>query len=121
MSTASGLKRFMLGLWPDCNGAPLVLLCRADTVKLARTATTIGGGELDLDHLVLSIVNGWSPTDTVLSLGAGGVLMLPIDNELASINALLRLRLPFYITPRRSNNFNATLLTADQNGCSNIP
>ncbi len=120
LSTASSLKRFILGLWLDRKSAPLVLLCRADTVKLTRTTTTIGGGELDLDHFVLPVVDGWSPIDTVLFLGTGGVLMVPIDNKLAGINALLRLRLPFHITPSGPNHFNTMLsLTADENGGGN--
>jgi hypothetical protein len=61
------LQRFMLGLRSYRDGSPLVLLFRADTVDLARTATTIGGGELDLDHLIGSVVDGRSPTDTALS------------------------------------------------------
>ena len=67
LPTTGGLERFMLGLRSDGEGPPLVLLFRADTVDLARTATTIGGGELDLDHLIGSVVDGRSPTDTALT------------------------------------------------------
>jgi hypothetical protein len=67
LPTTGGLERFMLGLRSDRDGPPLVLLCRADTVDLARTATAIFCGELDLDHLIGSVVAGRSPTDTAVS------------------------------------------------------
>jgi len=94
----------MLGLWSYGDGSPLVLLLRADTVDLARTATTISGGELDLDHLVRSVVDGRSPTDTLLSLGARRLLVFPIKEELADINALLGVGLPLDIATSRPNH-----------------
>ena len=80
----------MLSLRSNRDGAPLVLLFRADTVDLARTAPAIGCGELDLDDLIGSVIDGRSPTDTRVSLGASRLMALPIDEELAGINALLR-------------------------------
>ena len=90
-------------------------------MDLARTATAIFCGELDLDHLIGSVVDGRSPTDTALSFGADRRLPFPIDEELAGINALLRVGLPLHIDPRRTNYFNPVpLLTANQNGCRDI-
>ncbi len=37
-------------------------------MDLARAATANGGGECDLDHLVLPVVNGWSPQEGWLTL-----------------------------------------------------
>ena len=111
----------MLGLWSDRDGAPFVLLCRTDTVDLTRTAAAISGGELDLDHLIGSVVDGRSPTDTALPFGADRLLVVPIDDELAGINSLLRVGLPLHIDPSRTNDFNpVVLLTADQNGGRDI-
>src|SRR5215470_14833518 len=59
----------MLGLGSDGEGAPLVLLHRANTVDLDRAVATLGGGELDFDDLILPVVDSRSPTDTVLSDG----------------------------------------------------
>jgi hypothetical protein len=84
----------MLSLWSNGDGAPFVLLCRADTVDLARTATANGCGEFHLDHLVLPVVNSWSPTGALLSFGADRELSFPINNELTGIDALLRVGLP---------------------------
>ena len=89
LPTTSGLKRFMLALRSDGESAPLVLLFRTDTVALTRTAPAIGAGELDLDHLIFPIVDGRSPIDTVLPCGANGLLMFPIDVELAGIDTSL--------------------------------
>src|SRR5438270_10264684 len=87
----------------------------------ARTATTIGGGELDLDHLIGSIVDGRSPTDAAMSFRANCLLAFPIDDELAGINALLRVGLPLHIATGRTNHFDPILrLPADQNGCRDI-
>ncbi len=87
----------------------------------ARTATTIGGGELDLDHLIGSVVDGRSPTDTALSFRANCLLAFPIDDELAGINALLRVGLPLHVATGRTNHFDPILrLTANQNGCGDI-
>jgi hypothetical protein len=61
------LQRFMLGRRSDRDSASFVLLCRVNTVDLAKAAATSGGGELDLDHLISSVVDGRSPTDTALS------------------------------------------------------
>jgi hypothetical protein len=96
LSTTSGLKRFVLGLWSDGDGSPFVLLFRADTVELTWTAAAIGGRELDFDHLVGSVVDGWRPTDTALSFGTGSLLVFPIDHKLAGINALRRIGLPLH-------------------------
>ena len=107
----------MLGLRSDRDGPPLVRLCRADTVDLARTATAIFGGELDLDHLIGSVVDGRSPTDTAVSFGADRLLAFPIDEELAGIDALLGVGLPLHIATSRTDHFNPVLLpTTDQNG-----
>jgi hypothetical protein len=111
----------MLGLGADGDGTPLVLLRRADTVDLDRAAAAIGGGELDLDHLIDAVVDGGSPTNTVLSLGADGLLLLPINEELAGIDALLRVRLPLDVAASRTDYVNSVLLlTAEQNGGRDI-
>ena len=90
-------------------------------MDLDRAASAIGGGELDLDDLVLPIVDRRSPTDTVLSLGADGLVVLPINAELAGINALLRVGLPLDIATRRTNHFDpVVLLAADENGSRDI-
>ena len=80
----------MLGLRPDGDGPPLVLLLRADTVDLARTVAAICCGEFDLDDLIGPVVDSGSPIDTLLSFRTDCLLMFPIDEELAGINALLR-------------------------------
>jgi hypothetical protein len=41
LTTTGGLQRFMLGLRSDSDSAPFVLLCRANTVDLAMTATAL--------------------------------------------------------------------------------
>src|SRR5690348_16499864 len=100
--TTGRLERFVLGLRSDGDGTPFVLLCRADTVDLARAAPAISGGELDLDHLSSSVVDGWRPTDAVLSFGTDGLLPLPINEELAGVNTLLGVGLPLDIATRRT-------------------
>ena len=121
LATTGSLQRFMLGLRSDGDGAPFVLLYRANTVDLARTAPAISGGELDLDHLIGSVVNGRSPADTVLPFGADRLLALPVDGELAGINALLRVGLPLHIDPSWTDDFNPVLLLAtDQNRSRDI-
>jgi hypothetical protein len=80
----------MLGVRSYRDGSPLVLLCRAGTVSQLRTDAAIFHRELDQDRLVLPMVDGRSPTDTALSLGTNRLLMVPIDQELAGINAPLR-------------------------------
>jgi hypothetical protein len=105
LPTPGGLERFMLGLRSDRDGPPLVLLCRADTVDLPRAATASGAGELDLDHLIGSVVDGRSPTATVLAFGTDRLPMFPIDEELAGINPLLRVGLPLDIATRRTKHF----------------
>ena len=102
----------MLGLRSDGDGPPLVLLFRADTVDLDRTATTISGGELDLDHLIGAVVDGRSPTDTALSFRANCLLVFPIDDEPSSINALLGIGLPLHIATGRTNHFDPILRLA---------
>jgi hypothetical protein len=112
LPTTGCLERFMLGLRSDRDGPPLVLLFRADTMDLARTATTIGAGELDRDHLIGSVVDGRSPTATALSFRANCLLVFPIDEELASINALLCVGLPLHIATGRTNHFDPLLRLA---------
>jgi hypothetical protein len=67
------------------------------------TALTVRAGEFDLDDLILAVVNGRSPADTGVALGAGGLLGLPIEVKLARREAHLRLRLPFDIRARGAN------------------
>ena len=81
-------------------------------MDLDRAAATIGGGELDLDDLILPVVDSRTPTDTVLSFGADGLVALPIKAELAGINALLGARLPFHIAPRWPNHIDPVLRLA---------
>src|SRR5205814_5046988 len=76
---------------------------------------TIFDGELDLDDLRVAIVDGWSPTDTRMPLGAGGLLCLPIDIKVARRKAFFRLSLPFDIGTCGTNQIDAIiLLTAVQ-------
>jgi len=110
LATTGGLQRFVLGLRSNSDGAPLVLLYRVNTVDLARTATAIGDGELDLDHLIGSVVNGRSPADTVFPFGADRLLALPVDDEPSFINALLCVGLPFHLDPSWTDYFNSVLL-----------
>src|SRR5437764_12286809 len=56
------LERFMLGVRSAGEAAPLVLLFRADTVDLARTASRMSSGGRDLDHLIGQVVDGGSAT-----------------------------------------------------------
>src|SRR5260370_22789645 len=117
LPTTGGLERFMLGLRSDRDGPPLVLFCRADTVDLARTATAIFCGELDLDHLIGSVVDGRSPTDTPVSFGADRLLAFPIDEELAAIDVLVGVGLPLHIATSMTDHFNTVLLPcADPHG-----
>ena len=71
-------------------------------MNLARAAPTIGGGELDLDHLIAAVVDGRGPTHTALPLWANSLLVVPIDEELAGIKTLLRVGLPLDIATRRA-------------------
>ena len=102
----------MLSLRSDSDRSPLVFLRGTDTVDLTRAAPAGSGGELDLDHLILPVVDGRRPADTVLSCGADGLLMFPVDEELAGIKTLLRVGLPLDIATRRTNHFDPALLEA---------
>ncbi len=50
--------------------------------------------ELDLDHFVLAVVNGRSPTDAGASLRTGCLLLCPIDGKVAGIEASVLTGLP---------------------------
>lgn len=102
----------MLSLRSDRDGAPFVLLGRTNTVELPWTATAIGSGELDLDHLIGSVVNGRRPTDTALSFRTSRLLAFPIDHKLTGINALLRVGLPLHVATRRTNHLDPVLRLA---------
>jgi hypothetical protein len=71
--------------------------------------------EFNLDDLVLAVVNGGRPTDTRMSLWAGGLLSLPVDIKMTRVVAHLLLSLPFDIGTCRTNQIDAiVLLTAMQ-------
>ena len=53
----------------------------------ARTGLAVCGGEFDLDDLVGSVVDGWGPATADMSFWTGGLLSLPVDEELAGIKA----------------------------------
>jgi len=57
------------------------------TQRARRAHLAVGGGELDLDHLVGPVVNGWSPTEAFVSLRARSLLLLPIDEKVVGIEA----------------------------------
>jgi hypothetical protein len=76
----------------------------------ARTTTASGRGELHLDHLIGPVVDGRSPTDTPLSLGADRLLVFPIDDEPSCIKALISVGLPLDIETPGTNHFNPVLL-----------
>ena len=81
LPTTGLLKRFMLGLRSNRESAPLVLLLRARTVGQLRTAAAIGGGELDLDDLVLPVVDGRRPADTRMPLRGRTRIHAKIDQK----------------------------------------
>ncbi len=90
-------------------------------MDLDGTTATLGGGELDFDDLILPVVDSRAPTDTVLSLGTNGLLVFPINGELAGINALLASGLPLHIAPRWPNHLDPILLlTADEKRCGDV-
>jgi len=68
--------------------------------------STILDGELDLDDLILIPVQSWCPTDAGMTLWAGGALSLPIDLKLSSIEARLKLGLPFIVGSGRTKQIN---------------
>ena len=76
---------------------------------------------LILINFVLTLVNGWSPTDTCVTFGTGRVLGLPVDGKLTGLEAHLLLGLPAVISPRGANEINAIILLAPvQELCVNI-
>ena len=121
LPTTGGLKGFMLGLRSDRDGSPLVFLFRARTAGQLRTNATIGGGELDLDDLVLPVVDGRRPAHTCTPLGTRRLLLVPINAKLTDIDPLIGVGLPLDIATSRTDHLDPILaLTADQNGSRDI-
>ena len=54
-------------------------------------------GELDLDHLIAVIIDGWCPTDTLLARWTPGFVCLPIDGKTGGIEPLLFFGLPLVV------------------------
>src|SRR6266496_5772812 len=94
---------------------------RGGTGSQARTDGAIFGGELDLNDLIFSVVDGRSPTATGMPFRTGGTVMLPINAKLTHIDAVIGVGLPFHIRTPGSNHFNAILLLAgDQDRCGDV-
>src|SRR5947209_16192250 len=58
---------------------------RDGTVRFPRARLTVFHRELDLDRVIVVVVNGWGPADTVLSRLAPHLLGLPMDLETGQI------------------------------------
>ena len=71
--------------------------------------------EFNLDDLVGSVVDGWSPTTADVPLWACGLLVVPIDEKMISIEALLLIGLPLMIAAGRTDQIDlVVLLTLEQ-------
>ncbi len=80
------LQGQVLLLWTNRHGAAC-MATGVGTQRARRAHLAVGGGELDLDHLVGPVVNGWSPTEAFVSLRARSLLLLPIDEKVVGIEA----------------------------------
>src|SRR6266568_1194023 len=87
-------------------------------MKAARTERarrTIFKGELDLDDLGRSLVDGGRPTMARSSGRAGCLLLIPIDQEVLGGKALLGLSLPMVVGTGRPDEIDAIVcLTRNQ-------
>src|SRR5260370_31613217 len=82
------------------------------TVSFQGTRSAIFHGKLDLDHLIVTTVNGWGPAQTLPPGWACRLLRLPINLETPGIKALSLFCLPLVICPRRRDETNPILATA---------
>lgn len=76
---------------------------RRRTVGFQGARFAIFHGKLDLDHLIISTINGWRPTQTLLPSWARRYLRLPINRKTSSIKALFLFCLLCVICPRWSD------------------
>lgn len=70
---------------------------RLRTERSRRAYLTVCGRELDLDHLICPVVNGWSPTAAGVAFRAHCLLVLPIDEKVVGIEACLLTGLPLMV------------------------
>jgi hypothetical protein len=71
--------------------------------------------EFNLEDLVGSVVDGWGPTTADVPLWACGLLVVPIDEKMISIEALLLIGLPLMIAAGRTDQIDVVvLLTLEQ-------
>src|SRR5712691_6648939 len=121
LSTAGGLQGFMLFVRTHSDQSTGSRRARGGTGSQTRTDGAIFGGELDLDDLVFSVVDGGSPTAAGMPFRTGGRVVLPVNAKLTYIDAVIGVGLPFHIRTPRSNHFNTILLlTRDQDWCGDI-
>src|SRR6516165_1252186 len=73
------------------------------TMLLEDAWFTVFHRKLDLDDLVVMLINGRSPTHTLLLCWTGRMVRLPIDVKASGIKPLLFLGLPLVISAGRSN------------------
>jgi hypothetical protein len=89
-------------LGPDRDGAALVALARPDTLAAARAGLAILERELGLAHGGVAVVERRGPADTGMPFEADRPLLLPVDREALSVEALPCARLPLDIRARRA-------------------
>ena len=86
---------------------------------LAATGTgpTVCRRKLNLDDGITAPIQGRCPARAGVALGAGGLLVFPIDAEAMGFKPLVCFRLPVLVRTGRTQQFDAVLLSvADQQG-----
>jgi hypothetical protein len=78
----------------------------------ARAGLTVFGGEFDFHDLIGAVVDRCSPTATEVSLWTGGLLCLPVDEELAGLKARFVAGRPSVIGSCGTDGINLVVLLA---------
>src|SRR5215813_10863658 len=95
---------------------------RASAIGAHRAGLTTGLGKADVDPGVASVVVAVSPDLAGLAVGAGHVLMFPIDSKTRDVKPFARLRLPGSIHLHWANYFYpVVLLTVAQDSSIDVP
>src|SRR5262249_49880945 len=106
-----GLQGIVLRLWSDRDrAAHMANRLRAELQ--AGTGLTVFRREFNLDDLVGAVVDGWGPATARVSLGAGRLLLLPIDEKVISIEAFLLTGLPLMIAAGWTHQIDLVVLLA---------
>ena len=90
------------------DGTPL----GTSAIDPARTRLTILHREFNLDHLICSTIDSGCPARTHTSVWTNGLLLLPIDLEVAGVEAFSRLGLPSVISARGAEQLHTVITLA---------